>query len=361
MFKIIHVPMNQRVIVQRHGVPRFALGPGRHVIWGFGLSDVTLNVEALEFWLAPELRAVLDPAWFQEVTLQDHERAVITRDGVPKIFLRPGVHRFWSVDPSVALVRFDVREPLVGLTKELLALIPDEEIAWGRVEEHQAGLLFVQGRLVRVLEPGQFALWATPERSVQVKLVDLRQQQLPVVGQELLTKDKVGLRVSVTLEFAVVDPVIAVTRATAFTDSLHLGVQLALREFVAGMTLDELLEARQQLTQFLAEQVAPTASALGVELRRIGVKDFILPGAMQVLMNRVIEAEKEAQANVILRREETAATRALANTAKVMADNPVLLRLKELDALKEIAQQIDQVRLVVGAEQIAKLMPKLGP
>lgn len=92
-------------------------------------------------------------------------------------------------------------------------------------------------------------------------------------------------------------------------------------------------------------------------MERVGVKDMVLPGEMKTLLNRVIEAEKEAAANVILRREETAATRSLANTARVMADQPILLRLKELEALKEIAERIKEVRLVVGADGFQKLLP----
>ena len=87
------------------------------------------------------------------------------------------------------------------------------------------------------------------------------------------------------------------------------------------------------------------------------MKDVVLPGDMKTLLNRVIEAEKEAAANVILRREETAATRSLANTARLMADQPVLLRLKELDAFKDIAGQINEVRLVVGADNMKALLP----
>jgi regulator of protease activity HflC (stomatin/prohibitin superfamily) len=94
-----------------------------------------------------------------------------------------------------------------------------------------------------------------------------------------------------------------------------------------------------------------------VRVERVGVKDVVLPGEMKTLLNRVIEAEKEAAANVILRREETAATRSLANTAKVMAEHPVLLRLKELEALKDIAERIDEVRLVVGSDGLKTLLP----
>jgi hypothetical protein len=100
-----------------------------------------------------------------------------------------------------------------------------------------------------------------------------------------------------------------------------------------------------------------------VRVERAGVKDVVLPGEMKTLLNRVIEAEKEAAANVILRREETAATRSLANTARVIAEQPVLLRLKELEALKEIAGRIREVRVVVGADGLKTLLPAglLGP
>ena len=74
------------------------------------------------------------------------------------------------------------------------------------------------------------------------------------------------------------------------------------------------------------------APALGLEVLDPGVKDLVLPGEMKVLLNRVIEAQKEAEANVILRREETAATRSMAQTAKVLGENPLLVRLKELEA-----------------------------
>ncbi|MEO8702377.1 MAG: slipin family protein, partial [Kofleriaceae bacterium] len=88
-----------------------------------------------------------------------------------------------------------------------------------------------------------------------------------------------------------------------------------------------------------------------------GVKDVILPGEMKVLLNKVIEAEKAAAANVIMRREDAAATRNMANTAKVIAENPVLMRLKELETMKDIAGQIDEIKLVMGAEGMKHLMP----
>jgi hypothetical protein len=94
-----------------------------------------------------------------------------------------------------------------------------------------------------------------------------------------------------------------------------------------------------------------------VRLYRVGVKDVILPGEMKTLLNKVIEAEKAAAANVILRREDAAATRNMAQTAKVIAENPVLMRLKELETMKDIAEKIDEIKLVMGTDGLAKLLP----
>jgi regulator of protease activity HflC (stomatin/prohibitin superfamily) len=104
--------------------------------------------------------------------------------------------------------------------------------------------------------------------------------------------------------------------------------------------------------------VAERASAVGLELLDLGLKDLVLPGEMKALLNRVIEAQKEAEANVILRREETAATRSMAQTAKVLAENPLLVRLKELEAYKELAGKVGQVNLVLGTGVLPQLQLK---
>jgi hypothetical protein len=58
-----------------------------------------------------------------------------------------------------------------------------------------------------------------------------------------------------------------------------------------------------------------------------------------------------------MRREDAAATRNMANTAKVIAENPVLMRLKELETMKEIAGKIDELKLVLGAGDLKQLLP----
>ena len=357
MFKQVNVSLHERVVLFRNWLPIRALGPGRYRFWRTRLTTQRWYTDELVFDAPQEVRAVLPADWFGEVTIATNERGVLYRDGTPRVFLRPGTHRFWTVDSSVDLAVFSVDEPFPELTDELSAVVPKSEYVEVVVREHERGLEYVQGRQSRVLVPGRYAMWSYPEATVQIDTVDMRRQQVAIAGQELMTRDKVTLRLTLTVEYSVSDPGLAAKRVGDVRDSVYLIVQLAARDFVAATKLDDLLEARDAMTEFLEAQAVPKAEAFGVRIERLGVKDVVLPGDMKVLLNRVIEAEKEAAANVILRREETSATRSLANTAKVMADNPTLLRLKELDAMKEIAERIDSVRIVVGADGLKTLLP----
>jgi regulator of protease activity HflC (stomatin/prohibitin superfamily) len=357
MFKSIRVKLNERVVIFKHGLPRRAYGPGRHWLWGRGLTEQRWDTDKLVFNALPEVRATLPREWYAEVTLSAFERGVLYRDEQPLAFLRPGVHRYWTLDASVRLQVCDVSQPLPSLTNELEALIPRNEYVAATVAAHEKALRFVQGRLTAVLEPGRHAFWTHPQAEVQISALDMRRSELTIAGQELMTRDKVTLRLTLSVEYAIADAAVVNRLVANVRDSVYLAAQLAAREYVGAVTLDQLLEGRQALTSYLESDVTPKAALFGVRIERIGVKDVVLPGEMKTLLNRVIEAEKAAAANVIMRREETAATRSLVNTARLMADQPILLRLKELEAMKEIAGQINDVRIVVGADSFRGLLP----
>ena len=357
MFKIIRVPIHERVVVFKGTLPFRALAPGRHWVWGQNLSVTRYDVTELVFRAMAEVRAVLPRDWYREIVVAPLERAVLSREGVPFAFLRPGVHRYWAVDESVALSIFDVTKAVPPLTHELEQLIPRAEYIDVTVQAHEKGLRYEQGRLTAVLEPGRYKLWTHPEAQARIATCDVRRAELAIAGQELMTRDKVTLRLTLSAAFAVEDVVLATHQVESARDALYTAVQLAARDYVAGVTLDELLEGRDAFTRFLTQEVVPKAKAFGVRVDDLGVKDVVLPGEMKTLLNRVIEAEKAAAANVISRREETAATRSLVNTARLMADQPILLRLKELEAMKEIAAQIHEVRIVVGAGDLSSLLP----
>jgi regulator of protease activity HflC (stomatin/prohibitin superfamily) len=356
MFQYIHLHLNERAVLVRDGVAVRALGPGRYNFWK-RYDVIKWDVDDLVFWAQPQVLAALPETWFQTVHVGTKQRAVIYRDEKPKLFLRPGIHRVWTLDPMVTVRVFDITEPAPEMTDELRAIIPAAEVIEAQVRQFEKGLKYVQGRFEGILEPGRHAFWNHPAARVTVNVIDTRVQQLKIEGQELMTRDKVTLRLTLTAEYAPADAPTTVHAVADVKDALYLAVQLAAREFVAGVTLDDLLEGRDALTRYLEAQVLPRAEVFGVRLHRVGVKDVILPGEMKTLLNKVIEAEKAAAANVIMRREDAAATRNMAQTAKVIAENPVLMRLKELETMKDIAEKIDEIKLVMGTDGLAKILP----
>ena len=168
--------------------------------------------------------------------------------------------------------------------------------------------------------PGRWSRDCTPtgrsRPSVRVDVVDLRVKTLEVQGQEILTRDKVSLRINLTATYRFADAPRAVSAAKDPLDHLYKEIQFGLRAAVGTRTLDALLEDKSAIDRAVAERVGPRFAEIGIAVDSVGVKDIILPGDMKELLGKVVEAEKAAQANVIRRREETNATRSLLNTAK---------------------------------------------
>ncbi len=353
----IRLTLTQRAVIFRDGLPHEALGPGVHHLWRAEPQRLVFDTDELVFTAPAAVRAVLPAEWFATVEIGPRERGVLMREGQAVRRLAPGVHRHWTLDGEVQVIRVDL--DAAPPTDERILDLLGGEVLRTIVGEHQRGLLFRQGRLDRVLAPGRHVLWNLPDAPTSVGVVDMRRQLLQVTGQELMTKDKVTLRLSLTVEWAPRDPALHQRAAADPQAAVHSLAQLALRDFVAGVTLDELLEQRAALTTFLEGRVIPEAEQMGVRVSRIGVKDVMLPGEMKALMNRVIEAEKEAAANGIRRREQVAETRAQANAAQLMADRPVLMRLKELETMRAVAEGIQELKVVVGNGGVEQLLGQL--
>lgn len=355
------VPLDERAVLLQHGVPVRALAPGKHSFWtSSGRSVIRFRITDVVFDAPPEVRLVLPDDWYSELTLGPRQRALVSRDGHPVRYLRPGTHRYWTLDPSIEITTFDVDAPVPELTDEQRSVIPPSEIVDVTVLQHQRGLKYVAGRFVEILGPGRHVAWSHADAKVGVTVMDTRLQQVTVPAQDILTRDKVTLRLTLTIEYAPSDLPVAVHAAVDVRDSLYLEAQLAVRDYVASVTLDELLDGRDALSKMLEARVFACGKGLGIDVRRVGVKDVILPGDMKTLLNRVIEAEKTAAANVITRREEASAMRSMANVARTIAENPLLLELKRLETLERVAANVDEVRLVVGKEGLAGLLPGKG-
>jgi regulator of protease activity HflC (stomatin/prohibitin superfamily) len=356
MLRVI-VKDGERALLMRNGRFERVLEPGRHTMFdpkGELNADlfpvVRAEFVADRFAVLKAARPDLAGALFELVETKADEVAIVSLDGRPLHLMGPWQTRvFWKVATKIEVERIDVaRDPRVAprhLT--MVARTGNTLVVEHVVENHEAGLLYVEGRLVEKLAPGRHAFW-TAGRKIEVKRLDLRPQAVEITAQEMLTKDRIALRVTLTAFRRIVDPERVASAVPDVDAWLYRLVQFAIREAVASRTLDEVLSAKNELDAELRGFVRERMADTGIELTELGVKDVILPGEIRELVNKVVEAERTAKANLIRRQEETAATRSLLNTAKLMEDNPLLLRLKELESIERLVEKVGRIDLHAG-------------
>lgn len=291
------------------------------------------------------------------VEVKDNEIALQYENGNFKYVLSPGRYAFWKGVTDYAFIKADLSKIDITENIDLESAKRKELVPYIRVckvESYEKGILFVDNKLSRVLDPGEYFFWKNA-REVSVSKVDLRQMQMEISGQEILTKDKASLRVNFYTQYRVVDIVKALIDNKDYEKQLYILMQLALREFIGTLSLDELLEKKESISTYVLAALKDKAYNLGVEVRDCGVRDVILPGEVKEIMNQVLVAQKKAEANVIMRREETASTRSLLNTAKLMEENAMLFKLKEMEYVEKIADKINSISLSGGNQIVDQL------
>ena len=368
--KNITIAQHERGLVFRNRSFEAVLEPGVYRIFD-PLKRVDVQVYDLavaEFdhprvdFLVKEARETI-ARYFTIVELADREVGLVRRNGKVSGVLAPGKRQlYWRgpVDVQVEVLdigaQFELAPAIASLlarAKAPLAAQVADAVSAVDVPDTSVGLLIVDGSFVKVLPPGLHAFWKY-HRTLKIELVDRRVQALEVAGQEILTRDKVSLRVNLTALWQVLDAVKARGALTNFVEFIYKELQFALREAVGARVLDELLGDKGALDREIGNAVRAKVEEHGLAVRSVGVKDVILPGEMKTILNQVVEAEKLAQANLIRRREETAATRSLLNTARLMDDNPTLLRLKELETLEKVTEKIDKLTVFGGLDGVLK-------
>lgn len=341
MLKLIRIRRHERGLKFRHGDFVAVLRPGLHA-----LVPVIDTVEVMDVQATliahPRLDILLRQLAFtvevEVVDLSDAERAVVKRDGRVICVLGPGRYAYWREPYRVEVERYDATAlrfehkrldavlAVPGARGQLaeIAVPPDHEV-----------LVFHDGRLAHRVTEGRFVHWTGVGR-VTAHTVDRREQVLDVAGQEIMTHDKVTLRVNLVVAFRIADPVKSVETVSDAPQALYREAQLALRAAVGTRPIDALLADKESVGAEVKNALATRAAEFGVTVRSVGLRDIVLPGDMKLILNQVITAQKEAEANLVRRREETAAARSQANTARLLAENPVLARVRELEALEKI-------------------------
>lgn len=365
MMKQVRIKDYERGLLFRDGDFKELLGPGKH--WVFGRPG-SFRVDVLSkrlTWITHDQLDVLAhrdalKGEAEVLEIADHERALVWLDGRFERVLQPGRYAYWKGFREVRVervdthtVRFEHRD-LQVIAKTTSGATALDIVT---VRPHHVGVLFQDGTYADTLAPGRYAFWRGAAE-VEVMQVDQRELTVDIAGQEIMTADKVSLRMNAILRFVVADVVKAVSMLEDPRQALYRDAQLALRAAVGAVTLDDLLANKDALSSDLDRVLREKGAAYGLRVVGTGVRDIILPGEMRELLNRVTEAKKAAEANLITRREETAAMRSQMNTAKMLENNPTLMRLRELETLTKIAET-STMQVVLGEKGLSDRVTNL--
>ena len=325
------------------------LTPGVHKFWDWSnryqLQSYVIN-NTLQEGVKPDviMLADLHPELFAE-QLQfwetgEHQVGLVYQQGVLREIKAPGQRgAWWKTQQPITLETLDisetfsVSEPLLrvlsGAREPLLSRSASAALAVASVAEGHMGFLEVDGNTQATLKPG-LHLWWKFNRIINVQQFDLRLQNMEVNGQEILTSDRVSLRINLSTMWQITDAAKVKRELADAKDYLYRELQLALRTVVSTQTLDELLADKNLLNEQVQSLVVEKAAGYGISLKSVGA-----------------------------RQEETHSTRSMHNTAKVMEGNPVLLRLKELEVLEKIAARISNLNVYGGLDGVMNDLVKL--
>lgn len=365
MFKLIKVRSYEMGLHFRDREFVGLLGPDRY--WFFDpLGKVRVDISSRRApWIVHEqLEAIVKSGALAEravvVDLKDHQRALVWIDGRFSHVLPVGLYAYWTGFREVVVqvvearpARFEHPDLRVIQQSAMVERVLDSHA----VEQGHMGVLFEDGKYVETLGPGRYAFWKNVAKITLVP-VDMRETMLDIGGQEIMTADKVTLRLNAVITYRVADAKAAVTATDDVRQALYREAQLALRAAVGARDLDAFLADKDEIGREMEETVRQRLVARGLEIVSAGIRDVILPGDMKDLMNKVTEAKKAAEANLIARREETAAMRSQANTAKLLEGNAMLMRLRELEVLEKVASS-GKLNIVLGEKGLADRLVNL--
>lgn len=334
------------------------LSEGKHWIWK---ADEAIDFDMRKpFNSSIELNILLQDTELANaldiVAVKQSEIALQYENGLFKAVLGPGRHAFWKgiVEHTFQLIDISKLEITENIPRAVL--VRSEVMSFLRVytvESYEKALLYIDGKFSKELMPGVYYFWKNPI-VITVYKTDMRQVQMEMNGQEILTKDKANLRINFSLQYKVTD-LSKLVQNKEFDRQLYVLMQFALREHITAYTLDELLDKRDSIAPNVLAAVSAKAAEMGLVVLDCGIRDIILPGDVKDIMNQVLLAEKKAQANIIMRREETASTRSLLNTAKLMEENEMLFKLKEMEYVEKISDKISSLSVSGGGDLVSQL------
>lgn len=357
--RIVKIREGNRGVVSKNGKFLGFIGPGKH--WLYNSHSVEKFSEQGIFDLNEDLRNFMESDLFlvevNRIHINDSQLGLLFEDGIFSMPLGPGNYFSFKKNSKSELKIVNIQD--LELDKNIDAKIYSHPmmlkyIRVFNVEHFTKAALIVNGQFEKFLTGGTYKFWVN-DTTIHLEKAETRASNLEILGQEILTQDSATLRINFNVKYQVLNFEKALIENRDFVKQLYITIQMALRGYVGALSLDELMQKKGELGESIISEIAERANSLGVKIMGAGIKDLILPGEMKEILNKVLIAQKQAQANVISRREETAATRSMVNTAKLMEENNMLLKLKEMEYVERIADKVGEISLSGNGKMMEQL------
>ncbi|NQX91165.1 MAG: slipin family protein [Flavobacteriales bacterium] len=358
----VTVRRGRTAVVKRNGVYRKVLQNGK--FWVSALDRVKFYSNDILYTAEPNADELTDLDESSDLlrihSVQENEVLIVANEGRVEAVLEKGKYDCFFERDVIKTYLFNKMElnfddaiprnlldsPMLSSYVHSIQVSPDKRV------------IVKSARGTEVLGPGVHYL-ISGKLLKELRMVELKPQLLEMSGQEMLTSDKVTIRLNLNAVAQVEDISKVNDLSEDWKKDVYVQIQSALRSVVSGLSLDDLLSRKVQVGEEVLALTRGPAEARGAVILEVKVKDVILPGEIREIMNKVLVAEKQAQANVIMRREETASTRSLLNTAKLMENHPTLFKLKEMEFMERVAGAVNELKVSgqsLGLEELKKVL-----
>lgn len=353
----------QMGLLFKNGTLKQILGAGKYSLFG-GKTVEALQIDKIissENAALPKILALPEAKeMISSVVVKNGEVCLHYVDGIFQNALTAGRYGFWSAYGAHEFKVYSTENPkITDIPANIAAQLGTGLVVEVYVPAECRTVVYYNGKAAEYLEPGRYFYWNGAVK-VTAETYSMRIQQLDINGQEILTKDRVGVRVNFAANWRITDYKKLAETYPNIAGTLYTAAQLAMRDYLGGKTMDEMLADRENIGNEILEEIKKRTADMYVEIISAGIKDIILPGEISQIMNGVLAAEKRAQANVITRREEVASTRSLLNTAKLMDENATLRRLKELEYIEKICENVGEITVDARSSILTQLAGIIG-
>ncbi len=233
-----------------------------------------------------------------------------------------------------------------------------------QVDQYERGVMFLLGKFNGIKEPG----WRLVLPVIQsMRKVDIRTKTVDVPEQETITKDNIPIRMNAVIYYKIVDAAKSVLEVENFYYAVTQLAQVAMRNVVGQVTLDELLKNREDISKRIEEHVDSATAPWGIDVASVELKDIVLPENLKRTIAKEAEAEREKRAVIIQASGEVIAAENISKAAKMLAESPGALHLRTLQSINDMSSDesnttvwmvpIDVLKAVEG---LGKMMEKMN-